>query len=148
MEDVKDIPKLSYDSPCEGLAEKFHMREDLLSALNPGRHFGRAGEAILVIDSRAKQTSEKAAKVEVNKSRQTAKLFDKSNALIGFHPATIGSEEKPFPSGTLNGDGDRSHPDLPLQSGLPFSGVHSLKPFTIKLRGPRHADPGRSFQSE
>lgn len=54
-----------------------------------------------MIDSRAEQTSEKAAKVEVNKSRQTAKLFDKSNALIGFHPATIGSEEKPFPSGTL-----------------------------------------------
>ncbi|MGY3405015.1 lipoprotein-anchoring transpeptidase ErfK/SrfK [Bradyrhizobium sp. GM5.1] len=54
-----------------------------------------------MIDSRAEQTSEKAAKVELNKSRQTAKLFDKSNALIGFYPATIGSEEKPFPSGTL-----------------------------------------------
>ena len=29
------------------------------------------------------------------------KLFDKSNALIGFYPATVGSEEKPSPSGTL-----------------------------------------------
>jgi hypothetical protein len=29
------------------------------------------------------------------------KLFDKSNALIGFYPATAGSQEKPSPSGTL-----------------------------------------------
>lgn len=67
MEDMKDIPELSYGSPREGLAEKLHMSEDLLSALNPRRHFDRPGEAIVVIDSGAEQGSEKAAKVEVDK---------------------------------------------------------------------------------
>ena len=45
--------------------------------------------------------SAKADRVEVDKTRQTVKLFDKSNTLIGFYPATVGSEEKPSPSGTL-----------------------------------------------
>ena len=53
MEDMKDIPKLAYTSAREGLAEKFHMSEDLLAALNPGRHFDRAGETIVVVDTGA-----------------------------------------------------------------------------------------------
>lgn len=97
LEDMKDIPRLAYTSAREGLAEKFHMSEDLLSALNPGRHFDRAGETIAVVDTGADQKSEKAAKVEVDKNRQTVQLFDESNALIGFYPATVGSEEKPSP---------------------------------------------------
>jgi hypothetical protein len=101
MEAMKDLPKLAYTSAREGLAEKFHMSEDLLSALNPGKHFDRAGETIAVIDTGADQSPEKAAKVEVDKDSQTVRLFDKSNALIGFYPATVGSEEKPSPVGTL-----------------------------------------------
>jgi peptidoglycan hydrolase-like protein with peptidoglycan-binding domain len=92
MEAMKDIPKLAYTSAREGLAEKFHMSEDLLSALNPGRHFDRAGETIAVIDPVADQSPEKAAKVEVDKNRQTVQLFNESDALIGFYPATVGSE--------------------------------------------------------
>jgi lipoprotein-anchoring transpeptidase ErfK/SrfK len=132
MEDMKDIPKMSYASPREGLAEKFHMSEDLLSALNPGRHFDRAGEAIVVIDARAEQSPEKAAKVEVDKSRQTVKLFDKSNALIGFYPATVGSEEKPSPSGTLKVTEIDRNPTYRYNPTYHFKGVHSHKPFTIK----------------
>jgi hypothetical protein len=60
MEAMKDLPKLAYTSAREGLAEKFHMSEDLLSALNPGRHFDRAGETIVVIDTGADQSPEKA----------------------------------------------------------------------------------------
>jgi len=132
LEDMKDIPKLSYASPKEGLAEKFHMSEDLLSALNPGRHFDRAGESIVVIDTGAEQNSEKAAKVEVDKSRQTVKLFDKSNTLIGFYPATIGSEEKPSPSGTLRVTEIDRNPIYRYNPAYHFKGVHSHKPFIIK----------------
>jgi lipoprotein-anchoring transpeptidase ErfK/SrfK len=132
MEDMKGIPKLSYASPREGLAEKFHMSEDLLSALNPGRHFDRAGEAVVVIDAGAEQSSEKAAKVEVDKSRQTVKLFDKSNTLIGFYPATIGSQEKPSPSGTLKVTEIDRNPTYRYNPAYHFKGVHSHKPFIIK----------------
>ena len=132
METMKDLPKLAYTSAREGLAEKFHMSEDLLSALNPGRHFDRAGETIAVIDTGADQSPEKAAKVEVDKNRQTVQLFDKSNALIGFYPATVGSEEKPSPSGALKVTEIDPNPTYRYNPAYHFKGVHSRKPFTIK----------------
>ena len=108
------------------------MSEDLLSALNPGKHFDRAGETIAVIDTGADQNSEKAAKVEVDKNRQTVQLFDKSNALIGFYPATVGSEEKPSPTGTLKVTEIDRNPTYRYNPAYHFKGVHSRKPFTIR----------------
>lgn len=37
MEDMKTLNALSYTSPREAIAEKFHMSEALLEALNPGK---------------------------------------------------------------------------------------------------------------
>jgi lipoprotein-anchoring transpeptidase ErfK/SrfK len=132
MEDMKGIPKLAYTSPKEALAEKFHMSESLLAALNPGRHLDRAGETISVIDTGTDQAPEKAARVEVDKVRQTVKLFDKSNVLIGFYPATVGSEEKPSPSGTLKVTEIDRNPIYRYNPDYHFKGVHSRKPFTIR----------------
>lgn len=134
MEDMKDIPKLSYTSPREALAEKFHMSEQLLAALNPGRHFDHAGETITVVDTSdaGNAAPVKADRVEIDKERQTVKLFDKSNALIGFYPATVGSEEKPSPSGTLKVTEVSPNPPYRYNPKYHFKGVHSRKPFTIK----------------
>jgi lipoprotein-anchoring transpeptidase ErfK/SrfK len=132
MEDMKHIPKLAYTSPREGLAEKFHMSEDLLAALNPGQRFDRAGSSIVVIDTGTDQNPDKADRVEVDKRRQTVKLFDKSNTLIGFYPATVGSEEKPSPSGTLKVTEIDQNPIYHYNPAYHFKGVHSRKPFTIR----------------
>ncbi|WP_426443317.1 L,D-transpeptidase family protein [Bradyrhizobium genosp. P] len=132
MEDMKDIPKLAYTSPREGLAEKFHMSEDLLIAMNPGVHLERVGETIVVVDSGTDQNPEKADRIEVDKNRQTVKLFDKSNALIGFYPATVGSEEKPSPSGSLKVTEIDRNPIYHYNPAYHFKGVHTRKPFTIK----------------
>src|SRR6476620_2628197 len=48
MDDMKSLKALSYTTPSEAIAEKFHMSEALLSALNPGKKFDRAGETIFV----------------------------------------------------------------------------------------------------
>ena len=134
MEDMKDIPKLGYTSPREAIAERFHMSEQLLAALNPGKKFDRAGETIVVVDTGVGESDDfaKADKVEVDKTRQTVKLFDKSNALIGFYPATIGSEEKPSPSGTLKVTEVSRNPTYRYNPDYHFKGVRSDKPFTIK----------------
>ena len=92
---------LGYTSPREALAEKFHMSEALLSALNPGKKFDRAGETIFVANVLNKPDKLKIGRVEVDKSRQTVKAFDTQGALVAFFPATVGSDEKPTPSGTL-----------------------------------------------
>ena len=76
--------------------------------------------------------SPKADRVEVDKTRQTVRLFDKSNALIGFYPATVGSEEKPSPSGTLKVTEIDPNPTYRYNPHYHFKGVHSRKPFTIK----------------
>jgi lipoprotein-anchoring transpeptidase ErfK/SrfK len=132
MEDMKGIPKMAYTSPREGLAEKFHMSEDLLTALNPGRHLDRPGEIIVVVNTGTDQNPEKADRVEVDKYRQTVKLFDKSNTLIGFYPATVGSEEKPSPSGTLKVTEIDRNPIYRYNPAYHFRGVHTRKPFTIR----------------
>jgi lipoprotein-anchoring transpeptidase ErfK/SrfK len=132
MEDMKDIPKMAYTGPRQDLAEKFHMSEELLAALNPGERFGRAGDTIVVVDTGTGQDPEKADRVEVDKNRQTVKLFDKTNALIGFYPATVGSEEKPSPTGTLKATEIDRNPTYRYNPAYHFKGVHSRKPFTIR----------------
>lgn len=133
MEKMKGIPKLSYTSPREGIAEKFHMSEQLLAALNPGQHFDRAGDSIVVVNVDDDQANPvKADRIEVDKVRQTVTLFDKSNALIGFYPATVGSEEKPSPSGTLRVTEVDQNPTYRYNPKYHFKGVHSRKPFTIR----------------
>ena len=134
MEEMKDLPKLGYTSAREGLAEKFHMSEQLLAALNPGQRFERAGDSIIVLDIGIPETgaSSRADRVEVDKGRQTVKLFDKTNALIGFYPATVGSEEKPSPSGTLKVTEVDRNPTYRYNPDYHFKGVRSRKPFTIK----------------
>jgi lipoprotein-anchoring transpeptidase ErfK/SrfK len=134
MEDMKDIPRLDFTSPREGLAEKFHMSEQLLSALNPAQHFDRAGDKIIVVDTRAGQATVpiKADRVEVDKGRQAVKLLDKANTLIGFYPATVGSEEKPSPSGTLKVTEISRNPVYRYNPDYHFKGVHSRKAFTIR----------------
>ena len=133
MEEMKDLPNLGYTSPRQKLAQMFHMSEGLLSELNPGQRFDHAGDSIVVVDvgdEKAEKT--KADRVEIDKSRQTVKLFDKSNALIGFFPATVGSEEKPSPSGTLKVTEIDRNPTYRYNPKYHFKGVHSDKPFTIK----------------
>jgi lipoprotein-anchoring transpeptidase ErfK/SrfK len=134
MEDMKGIPRLSYTSLKEALAEKFHMSEQLLGALNPGQHFDSAGATILVVDTgegRA-ETLAKADRVEVDKNQQTVKLFDRSNSLIGFYPATVGSEEKPSPTGSFKITEIDHNPNYRYNPDYHFKGIHSRKPFEIK----------------
>ena len=134
MEDMKELTKLGFTSAREALAEKFHMSEQLLAALNSGRHFDRAGDTIVVVDTSGagEGIPTKAERIEVDKIRQTVKLFDKTNALIGFYPATVGSEEKPSPSGTLKVTEVSRNPYYRYNPAYRFKGVHSRKPFTIK----------------
>ncbi len=53
---VKALPALGFTSAREALAEKFHMSEALLAALNPGKSFDKAGETIIVVAVAAAQS--------------------------------------------------------------------------------------------
>jgi lipoprotein-anchoring transpeptidase ErfK/SrfK len=137
MEDMKHLSALNYTSPREAIAEKFHMSQALLAALNPGKKFDRAGETIFVANVPDKPTKLTIGRIEVDKTRQTVKAFDPSGALIAFFPATVGSEEKPTPSGSFKVASADPNPTYRYNPAYKFKGVKSKEPFTIKP-GPRN----------
>ncbi len=133
MEDMKHLTRLGYTSAREELAETFHMSPELLSALNPGQQFRKPGATIVVIDvGTGAGSAPHADRVEVDKSRQTVTVFDASNRLIDFYPATVGSEEKPSPTGKLRVTGIDHNPSYHYNPKYHFKGVHAKSPFTIK----------------
>ena len=136
MEDMKSLKALSYTSAKEALSERFHMSPDLLTALNPGQKFDRAGAKINVV-SLPKDEPAKAARVEVDKARETVKALAKDGTLIAFYPASVGSEEKPTPSGTLKVVSIQPNPTYRYDPKYKFKGVESTKPFTINA-GPNN----------
>ena len=132
MEDMKGLKALGYTSVREAIAEKFHMSEGLLSALNPGKKFDQAGEIIFVANVLNKPTKLTIARIEVDKSRQTVRAFDPAGALIAFFPATVGSEEKPSPNGSLKVVSADANPNYRYNPDYKFKGVKSKTTFTIE----------------
>ena len=131
LDDMKGLKALSYGSARERIAERFHMSEALLSKLNPGQKFERAGDEIYVaqVADRAERT--KAAKLEVDKTAQTLRAFDKDKKLIAFYPITAGSSEKPAPSGELKIRNVARNPTYRYNPEYGFKGVRAKESFTV-----------------
>ncbi len=104
----------------------------MLQALNPGHGFDKAGVAIVVPDLAEPKLAGKAARIEVDKTAQTLKAFDKQGKLLAFYPVTVGSAEKPAPSGPLKVTGVSRNPTYRYNPDYAFKGVKSKEPFTIK----------------
>jgi len=131
MEDMKGLKSLDYTSPREAIAEKFHMSEALLAALNPGKKFDEAGQTISVANLVARNTKPVVTRVEVDKTSQTVKAFANSE-LVAFFPATVGSDEKPTPSGVLKVISIDANPHYRYNPDYKFKEVKSRRAFTIK----------------
>jgi len=131
LEDMKDLKSLGYSSPREGIAERFHMSENLLASLNPGQRFDKAGDTISVANTLSRPAAA-VGRIEVYKTLQAVKAFDSSGALVAFFPASIGSEEKPTPSGTLKVISSDANPNYRYNPDYKFKGVKTKKPFTIE----------------
>lgn len=100
LEDMAKLDHLSYTSPRELLAEKFHMDEDLLKTLNPGADFARAGTEITVAVVKTRGEKETVTRIEIDKGQGALYAYDEGDKLVAFYPASIGSEGKPSPTGT------------------------------------------------
>jgi lipoprotein-anchoring transpeptidase ErfK/SrfK len=137
MEDMKDLPGLYYTNAREDLAERFHVSQDLLAALNPDATFDKPGEALVVPAVADEALGEKVARIVVDKSAQTVEAFDAHDRLLAFYPATVGSQEKPAPSGRLKVTGIAKNPTYHYNPKYHFKGVKAEEPFTIKA-GPNN----------
>jgi len=131
LEKKAELTTLNYTGPRELLARKFHTEPELLSRLNPKASFERAGTRILVPNVANMPSQTKVAKIVVNKSQHTVRALDANGHLIGFYPASVGSSERPSPSGTLVVRSVMENPTYHYSPKLNFRGVKSQKPFTI-----------------
>jgi lipoprotein-anchoring transpeptidase ErfK/SrfK len=100
-QDLRALAKLDavgFATPREALAEKFHMSETLLAALNPGADFGKAGTRLVVVQAEAAPLAP-VARLQVDKSTEQVRALDAAGQVIAAFPATVGSAERPAPSG-------------------------------------------------
>ena len=97
--EMAKLPALSFSTPSEALAEKFHMDEPLLKALNPGVDFSVAGTKIVVAALGADKLPGKVARLEVDKTKRQIRAYGAGEVLLAVYPATVGSSERPAPEG-------------------------------------------------
>jgi lipoprotein-anchoring transpeptidase ErfK/SrfK len=121
--EMAQLPQVGYRSPRQLIAAKFHMSEGLLAALNPDKNFTEAGTVLSVANvphggddpavvaqalherrggtGSSTPPGQAAARVVVDKQNRSVQVFSADNRLLAFFPASIGSAEKPAPSGAL-----------------------------------------------
>jgi lipoprotein-anchoring transpeptidase ErfK/SrfK len=98
-EAMAKLPALGYGTPLEALAEKFHMDEPLLQALNPGVDFSKAGTTIIVAALGAEGLDGKVTRIEIDNAKGVLKAYADGDKLLAVYPATVGSTERPAPVG-------------------------------------------------
>lgn len=131
MEDMIGLKQLGYTSAAEGLAEKFHMDERLLKELNPGKSLDEAGATIVVANVRRDKDKDKVTAIEVDKKGRQLRAMDKDGKLLAVYPASIGSQEKPAPSGTFKVQATAVNPTYTYDPKYQFKGVKATKKFTV-----------------
>ncbi|MGU3362983.1 L,D-transpeptidase [Methylobacterium sp. M6A4_1b] len=70
-------------------------------------------------------------RIEVDKESRNVRAFDKDGTLVAFYPASIGSEEKPAPSGEAKVEGVAYAPTYTYDPKYQFAGVKAKTKFTI-----------------
>jgi len=131
FEKKAELKNLNYTGPRELLAEKFHIAPALLTRLNPKASFETAGTKIVVPNVARKPSEAKVEKVVVDKSALTVRALDGNGKLISFYPASVGSGERPSPSGTRHIRSVVENPTYHYSPKLKFKGVKTQKPFDI-----------------
>ncbi|MFZ4689978.1 MAG: L,D-transpeptidase family protein [Polymorphobacter sp.] len=92
-------PNMTWTSVREALAERAHMDEALLLAMNPGAVFGVAGTVLRVTDTGRSELAA-VAEIRVDKTRNELTALDAAGKVLAVYPATVGSSERPAPAGT------------------------------------------------
>jgi lipoprotein-anchoring transpeptidase ErfK/SrfK len=137
LEGMAALDHLGYAGPLELLSEKFHAGETLLQALNPGQMFDTAGANITVPNVRAARTSGKVVKIEVDKPGRGLRAFGPGGELVAYYPASVGSKEKPAPSGTYGVRRVMFNPTYTYDPIFAFKGVKAKEKVEI-AEGPNN----------
>jgi lipoprotein-anchoring transpeptidase ErfK/SrfK len=89
---------LGFETPEEGLGEKFHSSPKLLSELNPGKKMDAVGVRIRVPNVQH-IAGGLAVRVVGSKSRRTVIAYGAGDEVLAQFPATMGDSHDPLPIG-------------------------------------------------
>ncbi|CAN7324875.1 L,D-transpeptidase family protein [Mesorhizobium sp. LjNodule214] len=131
LERMARLPRLGYHNATEKLAERFHVSEQMLGRLNPGIRFRKVGTRLLVPDVGRGDPPAATAGVEVDKGARLVRVLDPSGKALAVYPASIGSDEKPAPSGQAEIKRVVHNPTYHYDPDFAFKGVNTKRPFTI-----------------
>ena len=98
-EDQAKLDHLGYASASEMFAERFHMDEKLLKALNPEADFTAPGTTLVVAAPGAGKLDAAVTRIEVDKSERVVRAYGDGGVLLAVYPASVGSADRPAPSG-------------------------------------------------
>jgi lipoprotein-anchoring transpeptidase ErfK/SrfK len=147
--DMAKLPRLAYRTARELLAEKFHVSEEVLVTLNKGRKFA-AGSEIMVANvppldgelvglgrAQAKQNGKRneapdGTRVEINKTERAMRVFAPDGKIAAYFPISIGSEEKPAPSGRVEVKYVSPNPVYRYDPRYAFKGQKADRPVKVK----------------
>ncbi|PRH89602.1 hypothetical protein C5L14_03315 [Labrys okinawensis] len=131
MERMARLRRLGYRNLREKLAERFHVGQRLLTMLNPRARFRKAGVNLVVPDVARSGPPPAIANIEVDKNSRQVRVLDPSGKWLAVYPASIGSEEKPAPSGTAEVKHVVHNPTYHYNPKFAFKGIRTKRPFTI-----------------
>lgn len=96
-----DLARLGYETPLEGLAEKFHAAPRLLQDLNRGRPLAAGSEWVVpaVLETKPQHV---AASVRVLKAARQLQVLDAQGRPLAAFPVSLGGKHDPLPLGRLH----------------------------------------------
>lgn len=120
---------LGYTSGAEALAEKFHMDQNFLVALNPSARF-IIGENIVVINP-GEQAQVAVTRIVADKSNERIVIYGENDRPVIVYPATIGSDSTPSPKGTHEVKGVAEFPTYAYNPDINFQQAENSEKLTI-----------------
>ena len=125
-----EMPRLSFTSTAEMLAERFHMDEGYMKALNPGVDFSVPGTVIKVANTGQNRKAE-VGYIIADKEREQVRAYGLGGELVAAYPATIGSSDTPSPSGTVKVERIAPNPNYTYNPKINFTQGDNKKVLTI-----------------
>lgn len=129
--EMAELKRLAYRGPSELLSEKFHMDEDFLDALNDGKDLEEAGTVIAVANVTREQPRARVGRIEINKKELSLRAFGEDGNLLAFYPASVGSEEKPAPTGDFEVRAVAENPTYTYDPKYHFKGQKATEKVTV-----------------
>lgn len=121
-------PKTEAKARVKGKAKDADKDEAKSETKNDGKETKSDAKA----DGKGDDAPLKVTRIEVDKSSRQVRAFDSDGKLRAFYPASIGSEEKPAPSGSAKVEAVAYEPTYTYDPKYAFKGVKAKEKFTLR----------------